>query len=277
MSDPTAATVLHAGAGSPPTARGYWLRSTARWMVTFLGFPAGGLAAMLIVGPVDSTAAALAGGLVTGAIIGVAQAWGLRLGVGRGRGPAVAWVAATAIGFMVGLGIAATAVDFGTSLTALVTQGAICGLIVGAAQAFALRGRVGRLALLWPPRARRDLGDRVGGHHRRGNSGRGPVHRLRLVRSHHRHRHHRSPARDRQPPVRQPHRKERIMTRHVVFGTGQVGRHVFEQLVSHGIEVTAVNAADAATSPAPKSLPVTPPTPRSPARSAALPTRCTSA
>ena len=51
------------------------------------------------------------------------------------------------------------------------------------------------------------------------------------------------------------------MTRHVVFGTGQVGRHVVEQLVSHGIEVTAVNAADAATSPAPKSLPVTPPTP----------------
>lgn len=31
------------------------------------------------------------------------------------------------------------------------------------------------------------------------------------------------------------------MTRHVVFGTGQVGRHVVEQLVSHGIDVTAVN------------------------------------
>jgi len=31
------------------------------------------------------------------------------------------------------------------------------------------------------------------------------------------------------------------MTRHVVFGTGQVGRHVVEQLVSHGIEVIAVN------------------------------------
>ena len=151
MSDPTAATVLHAGTGSPPTARGHWLRSTARWMVTFLGFPAGGLAATLIVGPVDSTAAALAGGLVTGAIIGVAQAWGLRLGVGRGRGPAVVWVAATAIGLMVGLGIAATAVDFGTSLTALVTQGAICGLVVGAAQAFALRAPLGRLSLLWPP------------------------------------------------------------------------------------------------------------------------------
>ena len=241
MSDPTAATVLHGGTGSPTTARGQWLRSAARWMVTFVGFPAGGLAAMLIVGPVDSIAAALAGGLVTGAIIGVVQAWGLRLGVDRGRGPAVAWVAATAIGLMVGLGIGATAVDFGTSLTALVIQGAICGLIVGAAQAFVLQSatRASRPALA--PRSRRDLGDRVDGHHRRRNPGRGPVHRLRLVRRHHRHRHHRSPARDRPPHLRHPHRKERIMTRHVVFGTGQVGRHVVEQLVSHGIDVTAVN------------------------------------
>ncbi|HEY5149342.1 MAG TPA: hypothetical protein VIJ23_05890 [Mycobacterium sp.] len=151
MSDPTDATVLHGGTGSPTTARGQWLRSAARWMVTFLGFPAGGLAAMLIVGPVDSIAAALAGGLVTGAIIGVVQAWGLRLGVDRGRGPAVAWVAATALGLMVGLGIGATAVDFGTSLTDLVIQGAVCGLIVGAAQAFVLRARLRRLALLWPP------------------------------------------------------------------------------------------------------------------------------
>jgi len=151
MSDPTGAAVLHGGTGSPTTTRSQWVRTAARWMVTFLGFPAGGLAAMLIVGPVDNTAAALAGGLVTGALIGVAQAWGLRLRVGRGRGPAVAWVVATAVGLAVGLGIGATAVDFGTSLTSLVIQGAICGLIVGAAQAFVLRAPLGRLSLLWPP------------------------------------------------------------------------------------------------------------------------------
>ena len=52
---------------------------------------------------------------------------------------------------MVGLGIGATAVDFGTSLTALVTQGAICGLVVGAAQALVLRARLGRLSVIWPP------------------------------------------------------------------------------------------------------------------------------
>lgn len=150
MSDPTAATVLDGGTG-PITARGQWLRVAARWMVTFLGFPAGGLAAMLIVGPVDSTTAALFGGLVTGAIIGVVQAWGLKLPVDRGRGPAVGWVVATAVGLAVGLGIGSTAVDFGTGLTSLVIQGAICGLIVGAAQAFVLRAPLGRLSLLWPP------------------------------------------------------------------------------------------------------------------------------
>ena len=150
MSDPSAATVVHGDTDSTHT-RSQWLRTAARWMVTFLGFPAGGLAAMIIVGPVDSTTAALAGGLLTGAIIGAVQAWGLRLSIGRGRGPAVGWVAATAVGLMVGLGIGATAIGFGTSLTALVTQGAICGLIVGAAQAIVLRAPLGRLALPWPP------------------------------------------------------------------------------------------------------------------------------
>ncbi|MFC4943540.1 hypothetical protein [Pseudonocardia sp. GCM10023141] len=45
-----------------PTAR---LRRAARWMVTFAGFPLGGLAAMLLVGPVDGPWPALAGGALT--------------------------------------------------------------------------------------------------------------------------------------------------------------------------------------------------------------------
>ena len=129
-----------------PAARYSWRVVTARWLVTFAGFPAGGFAAMLIVGRVDTVTAALAGGLITGVILGASQAWGLgRLGPG-----AVRWVAATAAGLTIGLGIGATCVGFRTSLAALVVQGAVCGLAVGTGQALVLRHILGRSAFAWP-------------------------------------------------------------------------------------------------------------------------------
>jgi hypothetical protein len=127
-----------------------WRRAAARWVVTFVGFPAGGLTAMLLVGPVDTVTTALAGGLITGTILGAAQAWGLR----RSGPGAIRWVAATGVGLSIGLGIGATSVGFRTSLAALVVQGAVCGLAVGAAQALALSRhlgrRLGRIAVAWP-------------------------------------------------------------------------------------------------------------------------------
>ena len=127
-------------------ARRSWRRAAARWIVTFAGFPAGGFTAMLIVGRIDSVTAALAGGLITGLILGAAQAWGLgRLGPG-----AVRWIAATAAGLTAGLAIGATLVGFGTSLAALAVQGAVCGLVLGAAQAAVLRPGLGRIAWAWP-------------------------------------------------------------------------------------------------------------------------------
>jgi len=123
-----------------------WRRAAVRWVVTFVGFPAGGLAAMLLVGPVDTVTIALAGGLITGTILGAAQAWGLR----RSGPDALRWVAATGVGLSIGLGIGATSVGFRTSLAALVVQGAVCGLAVGAAQALALGRRLGRIAVAWP-------------------------------------------------------------------------------------------------------------------------------
>ena len=127
-------------------ARPSWRRIAARWIVTFAGFPAGGLTAMLLVGRVDTVITALAGGLITGTILGAVQAWGL----GRSGPGALRWVAATAIGLTIGLGIGATGVGFRTSLAALVVQGAVCGLAVGTAQALALGRRLGRIALAWP-------------------------------------------------------------------------------------------------------------------------------
>lgn len=121
-----------------------------RWMASFPGFPLGGLAAMLLVGPVDSLPAALLGGLVTGTVLGVAQAFGQRLGVRD----AAHWAAATATGLGAGLAAGSTVVGYGTELTDLVIQGFICGAVVGLIQSVLLMRRGARsrnwLVFAWP-------------------------------------------------------------------------------------------------------------------------------
>jgi len=117
-----------------------------RWLVTFVGFPLGGLLSE-VVGPVDAPAAAIVGGALTGLTVGAVQAWALWPD-GIAPGP---WIGATVAGFAVGLGGGAAAVDYGTSAGDLAIQGAICGLGVGLAQALVLRGRLGGLAFLWAP------------------------------------------------------------------------------------------------------------------------------
>jgi hypothetical protein len=128
------------------TTRTSTLRTTARWMVSFLGFPLGGLAAILVVGAVDNLTAALIGGLITGTILGAAQSWAM----GRSGPPALPWIVATGVGFMVGFGVGSAVVDYDTSLAALTVQGAISGLAVGIAQALVLRRRLGWLVFVWP-------------------------------------------------------------------------------------------------------------------------------
>lgn len=131
---------------SAPTARHSLPRDLIRWLVTFLGYPLGGFVAWLVLGPVDSLAPALLGGLVTGAILGAVQAWGLA----RDGRFFAQWSAATSVGLMAGLGLGATTVDYDTTLSALVIQGAICGFFVGAAQAVVLRPTRGLPVLAWP-------------------------------------------------------------------------------------------------------------------------------
>lgn len=123
-----------------------WLR-TAGWVGTFIGFPLSGLAASILVGPVNSGLTAIVGGLLTGAVLGAVQAVGLGL-----RGTAILrWITATSVGLSAGLGIGASAVGFATSLQDLLVQGAMSGLFVGVSQALLLRRSVGPLALWWPP------------------------------------------------------------------------------------------------------------------------------
>ena len=121
-------------------------RLAGRWMVSFLGFPIGGYASYLLVGPVDSLIPSLLGGLLTGAVLGSLQVWAL----GRSRTSATRWVIATALGLMVGLGVGAAVVGYQTTLTALIVQGAVTGLGVGAAQAVVLAPLLGRAAVAWP-------------------------------------------------------------------------------------------------------------------------------
>ena len=131
---------------APPSTIPSTGRTIARWMVSFAGFPAGGLAAMVLTGPVDSTASAIAGGLVTGAVLGAVQAWAMR----ADRRLVAAWVVATAVGLAIGLAGGASLVGFSTGLTDLAVQGAISGAAVGLAQAVVLWPRTGPIALAWP-------------------------------------------------------------------------------------------------------------------------------
>ena len=131
---------------APTATSTSWPRIVGRWMVSFLGFPIGGYAAFLLIGPVDSLIPSLVGGLLTGAVLGAVKVWAL----GRARPSTGRWIIATALGLMVGLGVGAAVVGYQTTLTALVVQGAVTGFAVGAAQALVLAPRLGRVALAWP-------------------------------------------------------------------------------------------------------------------------------
>jgi hypothetical protein len=100
--------------------------------------------AELVAGPVDGLAAALLAGALTGIVLGTVQSWGM----GSNGPPAYQWITATTAGLTVGLALGSARVGYGTSVGDLAVQGAICGLVIGTAQALILRGRV---AYLWPP------------------------------------------------------------------------------------------------------------------------------
>ena len=121
-------------------------RIVARWMVSFIGFPLGGLVALIVTEPVNSAGNAVAGGLITGAVLGAVQAWALRFD----RRQLVAWTLATAVGLAGGLALGASLVGFRTSIGDLAMQGAVTGACVGLAQALVLRHRTGPVAFVWP-------------------------------------------------------------------------------------------------------------------------------
>ncbi len=117
------------------------------WMLAFLGFPIGGLVAIVLVGPVVGAVSGALGGAIAGAVIGVAQWLALRghLRVGG------EWILATALGVAIGDAVGALLTGAGTSLGALLITGLATGVAVGLLQwGLALRNRL-PLGSLWPP------------------------------------------------------------------------------------------------------------------------------
>jgi len=123
-----------------------WPRVALRWMISFLGFPLGGYLAFVLIGPVESFGAALGGGLLTGAVLGAVQVWSM----GAASPRPTAWIAATGLGLMAGLGLGSWLVDYQSDIGSLMVQGLVSGALVGAAQAAVLLPRLGAIVLLWP-------------------------------------------------------------------------------------------------------------------------------
>ena len=118
----------------------------ARWLATFVGFPAAGVAARLCVGDIDALRAAAIGGLVGGAALGLVQALTFRRHPRQHR---VSWVAATQAGWRSGWRPAPGS-STSTDPTSLTAMGAVCGAFrrrgagAGRADAPARPGDLGR-------------------------------------------------------------------------------------------------------------------------------------
>jgi hypothetical protein len=116
------------------------------WAAVALAFPIAGLLGRAAGGRVDAVGAALIGGIVTGAALGGAQWFGARGALGRPG----AWIAASAVGYGVGLPAGAALVGYGTSVGDLAAMGAVSGVALGATQGLVLAAQARkRLAIAW--------------------------------------------------------------------------------------------------------------------------------
>lgn len=116
----------------------------AGWALAFVGFPLGGLAARALVGDVDTPLEGVVAGATTGAVIGALQ-W---LAARRRLAPSPWWIAVSSLGLAGGLGLGILIVGTETGSPALQWRALITGLVLGAAQGWALRRRP-KASILW--------------------------------------------------------------------------------------------------------------------------------
>ncbi len=116
------------------------------WMLAFLGFPIGGLLALVLVGSVDGVVSGALGGALAGAVIGAAQWLVLRRYLRVGP----EWILATALGVTLGDALESLLTGAGAGIGALLITGLATGVAVGLLQwGLVLRGRL-PVASLWP-------------------------------------------------------------------------------------------------------------------------------
>jgi len=139
-------------ASDAPRAGGW--RFFLWWMLAFLGFPLGGLLALVVVGSMEGVASGALGGALAGAVIGAAQWLVLRRYIRVGP----EWILATAFGVAIGDALGALLTGAGTGIGALLIIGLATGVAVGLLQwGVFLRGRLLRasvwalvVAIAWP-------------------------------------------------------------------------------------------------------------------------------
>jgi len=107
-------------------------------MLTFLGFPLGGVVALLVVGSIEGAATGAFAGALAGMVIGAAQWLVLR----RYLSLEPWWIVATALGVAIGDGVGALLTGVGTEIGDLLVTGLVTGVAVGVSQWALLRGRV---------------------------------------------------------------------------------------------------------------------------------------
>lgn len=114
-----------------------------RWALAALGFPLGGLLAVLVAGSADGPRPAGAGGALAGGVIGGFQWWAL-----RPHEVPTAWIALSAAGLGGGSALGVQLTGGAPTASALAVLGMVAGAVLGAAQAIVLP--VGRLRAAWP-------------------------------------------------------------------------------------------------------------------------------
>jgi hypothetical protein len=124
--------IWHKTIPGPGGERWFW----PTWGVAFAGFPIGGSAAYLLLGPIETVGAAAIEGLVAGAAVGVAQWLVLR----RRLPLCGLWVAATGAGMAVGMALGQVVLGDDTTSVPLLLRGLVTGAAIGVPQAVLLRG-----------------------------------------------------------------------------------------------------------------------------------------